>query len=221
MVSSYAAIAGSVSWTGFTESRLSPNSSTPAGTGTGQVSSGGVLCPNCQTRMADISDGTSNILLVSEQSDWISLNNGTRSDFRAGMPAYFATGSWGSVFNSGACCSGPPSGWPSSDSQSFNTTTIKYTVNNKNNSGAGWPAGAVAAGVNPETTTGAGYYIGDCTTGVCFWTGANTPLNSAHPGGVNALFGDGTVRFLSNNTDIIVLSQLATRDDGQVISNAP
>jgi prepilin-type processing-associated H-X9-DG protein len=47
---------------------------------------------------------------------------------------------------------------------------------------------------------------------------ANVPLVSAHPGGVNALFGDGSVRFLSNATDLVTLARLATRDDGGVLT---
>jgi len=44
-------------------------------------------------------------------------------------------------------------------------------------------------------------------------TGANTPLNSTHPGGVNVLYCDGTVRFLMNDTALNVLAAMATRDD--------
>jgi prepilin-type processing-associated H-X9-DG protein len=48
--------------------------------------------------------------------------------------------------------------------------------------------------------------------------GANVPLVSNHSGGVNALFGDGSVHFLSDATDLLTLAQLATRDDGMVIN---
>jgi prepilin-type processing-associated H-X9-DG protein len=48
--------------------------------------------------------------------------------------------------------------------------------------------------------------------------GANVPLVSPHSGGVNALFGDGSVRFLSDGLDILTLARLATRDDGGVVS---
>lgn len=46
--------------------------------------------------------------------------------------------------------------------------------------------------------------------------GPNNPLNSAHPGGVMALFADGSVHFLRNETDAGTLKLMATRDDGQV-----
>jgi len=44
--------------------------------------------------------------------------------------------------------------------------------------------------------------------------GANNPLISAHPAGVHGLFMDGSVRFLTNETDVWSLKLLATRDDG-------
>ena len=41
-------------------------------------------------------------------------------------------------------------------------------------------------------------------------------LTSQHPGGVNALFGDGSVRFLKNSTNPVVLSALCTRAGGEI-----
>lgn len=48
----------------------------------------------------------------------------------------------------------------------------------------------------------------------CFGTSPNRPLTSAHGGGVHVLIGDGSVRFISDNTDLLMLKRLATRDDG-------
>lgn len=47
--------------------------------------------------------------------------------------------------------------------------------------------------------------------------GANNGLHSAHPGGVNALFTDGSVHFLAETMNMTTLKRMATRDDGQVI----
>jgi prepilin-type processing-associated H-X9-DG protein len=45
-------------------------------------------------------------------------------------------------------------------------------------------------------------------------------LYSFHPGGVNILLGDGSVRLLSNATDPLVVLQLITKAGGEVPSGA-
>jgi hypothetical protein len=45
----------------------------------------------------------------------------------------------------------------------------------------------------------------------------NTPLASAHVGGVHLLLGDGAVRFISDNINQNTLKYLADKDDGQVV----
>lgn len=44
--------------------------------------------------------------------------------------------------------------------------------------------------------------------------GPNNPLLSPHSDGVNAVLGDGSVQFLPNETDLLILKRSATRDDG-------
>jgi prepilin-type processing-associated H-X9-DG protein len=44
--------------------------------------------------------------------------------------------------------------------------------------------------------------------------GANNPLASPHPGGVNVLLLDGAVTMLHDDVELRVFKQLATRDDG-------
>jgi prepilin-type processing-associated H-X9-DG protein len=89
------------------------------------------------------------------------------------------------------------------DARGQTYTTIRYRINQKN----GWTCGGAPG-------------IGVCGGGSGFWNseGANIPLVSTHTNGVNALFGDGSVRFLVNTTDLVTLARLATRDDGGAVT---
>ena len=79
----------------------------------------------------------------------------------------------------------------------FSCTTIRYPINQRE----GWP-------VTPDTANnGVGQ---DC--------GQNHPLVSAHPGGVNALMADGSVKFLNETIDLTTLARLSIRDDRGVVS---
>jgi len=81
-------------------------------------------------------------------------------------------------------------GSPSSPKPSWNITTIRYPPNMR----------------------------GITKPGIHFDHGANNPLLSAHAGGVNCVMADGAVRFLPDGTDVWLLKQLATRDDGDTAS---
>jgi prepilin-type processing-associated H-X9-DG protein len=47
-----------------------------------------------------------------------------------------------------------------------------------------------------------------------------TEIYSFHPGGANALFADGSVRFLKASMDIRILARLVTRAGGEVVSDS-
>jgi prepilin-type N-terminal cleavage/methylation domain-containing protein len=184
MRAQYVGIAGA-SWqlaspavSGYNETRLSNNGN--------QNSAGGLLFPNSQVRIADITDGTSSTMLVSEQNNHIKDNNGNKQVWNASGPHGWAMGSGDSQ---------TPPGY---QDRPFNTTTIRYTINYQGN----WSDGGCC---NPANGIGSNM-------------GGNIPINSAHPGGVNYLRADATVGFLRDSTPLLILSQLATRDDGTVIS---
>lgn len=84
-------------------------------------------------------------------------------------------------------CAHPTSG--ATDAWGSGVTSIRYAPNTANSALAG------------------GRYVYD----------GNTILNSYHAGGIHCLFGDGGVRFLSNNINLLTLQRLAVRDDGQVV----
>jgi prepilin-type N-terminal cleavage/methylation domain-containing protein/prepilin-type processing-associated H-X9-DG protein len=58
--------------------------------------------------------------------------------------------------------------------------------------------------------------------GQCPWNahdcGPNNEIFSFHPGGANALFGDGSVKFIKENINGRVLRSLITKNEGEVIS---
>ena len=52
----------------------------------------------------------------------------------------------------------------------------------------------------------------------CTYQGSYTAARSYHPGGVNAILGDGSVTFYDDGIDLAVWQALATLDGGEVIS---
>jgi len=158
---------------GYTETRYA--------TGYGYTGGGGVLFINSKINFRDITDGTSNVAVVSEQGDWLVLTDGTKQQWRGGWLYSLSMGH--SSNNEFPTAPGDP--------RNFNCTTIRYPINQK----TGWTNNAAGTGVGLDY-------------------GNNIPLNSAHPGGVNLLLGDASVRFVSDTTPLNILAQLATRDDG-------
>ncbi len=49
--------------------------------------------------------------------------------------------------------------------------------------------------------------------------GSNNPLLSEHSGGTQAVRADGSVHFMSQNIDLLILRLVSTRDDGQVVGD--
>jgi prepilin-type processing-associated H-X9-DG protein len=141
--------------------------------------------------LANIADGTSNVILVSEQNDYLTTVNNSRVIWGAGLLHGFMIG-WHTTGT-------PPNACNNGDCRTFQMTTIRYSINQK----SGWTNAP-----------------GNCgTQGVCDNIGTNIPLNSAHSGGVNAVFADGSVKFINDNASLLTLSRLATRDDGAALAN--
>ncbi|MCS7168621.1 MAG: DUF1559 domain-containing protein [Gemmatales bacterium] len=152
----------------------------------GIAASNGTLFPGGAVRIAEITDGTSNTIWVSEHGDFLVTANGTRVEWG---------GSWHSWLIGSQLDNPVTSNHTGGDLRHMNMTTIRYPINQK---------------------TGWGDPPGDCgSRGVCDNYGNNVPLNSAHVGGVNVLFGDGRIGFLRNSTALDVLAMLAIRDDGR------
>jgi prepilin-type processing-associated H-X9-DG protein len=128
----------------------------------------GVIYPNSQVKLQEITDGTSNTLLMGETSS--AIGRKLNSEGPGGIQPW----TWGYYW---------------------------YYLDNKDQ---GW-----LMLDNKVVTYPIGY------TGSYF---ANeTPFTSNHTGGVNMVFCDGSVHFMSQMTDLTVLQMLATRAGGEVL----
>lgn len=57
-----------------------------------------------------------------------------------------------------------------------------------------------------------------CPGGSHDWTNGVIPARSLHPGGVNAVMGDGSVRFANNNVDLLTWQFTGARNDGTAVN---
>jgi len=156
----------------------------------GPISAGGCFIREEGVSIRDILDGTSNTMLVGEQSGWGYNASGTKVDIR-NMPG------------SGIWMGGDSRANPNGDNtmpttanwcRCYAMTTIAVPVGFKNQ-------------LTPDGSGSPGTRVNDC----------NTPIQSAHPGGANILLADGSVRFISETVELQILRDLANKDDGHVV----
>ena len=95
--------------------------------GPGTLCSGGVLVEFRGVSISEITDGTSNTMVVGEQSDWL-IDNGSEK---------YGTADWGHGFPMGPCTA-------AEDTRALNLTCVYHHVNDKSysNFGAGGNCGA-------------------------------------------------------------------------------
>jgi len=158
MRANYVGIAGA-SWqlagvSGYTENRCSNSGN--------QNSAGGVLFPNSTVGLLGITDGTSNVIMVSEQNNFITDNAGAKQKWNASGPHGWQMGAGGNT---------QP---PAYTDRPFNTTTIRYQINfqgNWSNGGCCNPANGVSDNMggniplNSAHTGGVNVVRGDATVG--------------------------------------------------------
>lgn len=123
----YTAIAGASNYSTATNA----DSNTNINLFTGIYSTGGALTPYQGLKMARITDGASNTLMVGEQSDWCLDSSGDQ---------IYANSDYGHTFAMGACSLGQ------GDDRYFNETTVRYPINDKNWNNVG--IGSSAYGCN-------------------------------------------------------------------------
>lgn len=141
----------------------------------GIVCANGPMRPSQITRMRDFVDGSSNTIMVSEQSGLVGAN---------AISANYG-GGWNGVSQT----------YPASAMSNLSTyfyagiTTVRFGPNTKTTT--------ATASDHPYMT--------------------NTILNSFHVGGIHALMGDGSVRFVSDNVNLNTLLAACSMNDGVVL----
>jgi prepilin-type N-terminal cleavage/methylation domain-containing protein/prepilin-type processing-associated H-X9-DG protein len=183
----YVGISGAISGIipGYTHLSYYTNGGSAGCCSGGIVASNGILYPAGNLKMTQISDGTSNTLAISEQSTQGTTSNGTRVTWGTGLLHGWMIGWHSSTV--------PINGGNVGDARSFQMTTIRYAINQN----TAWPDSP-----------------GNCgATGICDNVGTNIPLLSGHTGGVNGVFADGSVRFLTNSMPLATLAIISQRDD--------
>jgi prepilin-type N-terminal cleavage/methylation domain-containing protein len=168
-----------------TETRVSSDVS--SGNAQGVLSGGGALTMNESQKMKDLSDGTSNTIVVCEQSDYMKDGNNQKVVCNSSNNK----GAWAGAVSRDI----PKNSNMSGDNRAYNITTIRYPINTKNES----LQGILKADPSSHGTA---------------TLGANNGMYSAHSGGATALLGDGSVQFFQEGIEMHVLWKLVTRDDG-------
>jgi prepilin-type N-terminal cleavage/methylation domain-containing protein/prepilin-type processing-associated H-X9-DG protein len=150
----------------------------------------GILFANSATKFAHIRDGTTNVMMVGEQSNYALADDGRQADCRAGGPH----GAWlGTMKFAQEDLGSPP------NNRVFNTVTI------------GRPLGS-------KTCDYIGNYDPPYWVGVVTNMDNRSPILSAHPGGAHMLFADGSTHFLTEDIPFELFQKLAIRDSGEVKS---
>ncbi|HQX52579.1 MAG TPA: DUF1559 domain-containing protein [Planctomycetaceae bacterium] len=178
----------------------------PSGGGVLNADTGGAL-GFCR-KIGDITDGLSNTIFVIEDSGRPSQTAGhydSQAKTIGGAPGLDSTqmfaaadavpGSFGGVFAAPNRWADPDNGSGVSGPPNMTASASQNIINN-NSSPKGGPAGC------PWSTN-------NC--------GPNDEPFSLHTGGCQALLGDGSVRFLSENLDRQTVRRLCARNDGQVL----
>ena len=142
-------------------------------------------------------DGTSNTMMISEQNNILKADNGTPLIMASGVQYGIMKGTFRNDLPDIAEDD-------FTDRRAHQCTTIRHRINQN-----GWRH-------NPRDRMLDGSFVGIAGVGQI---GINIPINSAHIGGVNAAYADGSVHFLLDNLDFAVLGALATRDDGLSVGN--
>jgi prepilin-type N-terminal cleavage/methylation domain-containing protein/prepilin-type processing-associated H-X9-DG protein len=166
----------------------------------GPISDGGVITLARGQTIASITDGTSNTIMVGEQSGQMYDSAGNalaagNNDGRVDNNRGFHMGTSHVGFPSGNNSMGPT---PSNGGNCPHTNCVRcYNTTT----------------INTRGIVTRGLVFNDSGELRC-----NKPLNSAHTGGINALYADGHVQFIQESIPLATLKALVNRDDGAVVN---
>ena len=165
-----------------------------AGVNTAVQAPNGVFFANLQCRIADVIDGTSNTAAFSEH---------IKGDFNNNVATEMADTFW-------------PRTYPANADEAVNLCRNfdwkNLSFQRVSDVGAPW-----AYGYHSTTSY---WHSGAPNTRSCMFPPSRimTTANSRHPGGVNTLLCDGSVRFLKSTINLAAYRGLGTRNGGEVIS---
>ena len=166
------------------------------------------MLPPCEhTDMAMCSDGTSNTMIVAEQSDWLQdVRTNVSAKYRGDPGWTGALGThrgWLAGTNARRNISRTAQRNANRTANTFNINTVRYKPDLKKVLDG-------SAGIN-----GGGSGAPGCAQNRRGGRGANNPIQSPHPGGVLVGMVDGSVQFVTGTTELAVFLRLAIREDGQ------
>ncbi|HWL07457.1 MAG TPA: DUF1559 domain-containing protein [Planctomicrobium sp.] len=153
----------------------------------------GTLYLNSSTKMRDLSDGSSNTVVIGETKYQIGPRARSNSDERMG---------WASSIR--ACGSSSTSAVLAAATD----VAINAFKGDGNSADTVWTensAGTLPNGIGTVNGTNATYNL------------QARAFSSAHTGGAHFALGDGSVRFISENVNLVTLRNLAIRNDGEVL----
>jgi prepilin-type N-terminal cleavage/methylation domain-containing protein/prepilin-type processing-associated H-X9-DG protein len=164
----------------------------------------GMFKAKIHTRFADVTDGLSNTAAMSESLLGEGPENASGSIPGNPKKVYAYTG-FGNLLNDATCAS-----------------AAEWNVSNRR--GFMWASGEMrCASYNHYYTPNPQIY--DCVTNIItngedtYTAVAFRAARSNHSNGVNVLFGDGSVHFISNSVSLTTWRALATRSGGEVVGD--
>jgi len=173
----------------------------------------GIVAYQNPRRMKDVTDGLSVTLLASE------LLNGRGTTAVATYPFdvfYAGDGPFNSVRNKDFATVNELNAIGSAAKSLAGGGFLSNNGGNWSWYAAGHTTLTTAAPPNWQFPTAGGAC---CPGGAHDWTNGVVPARSLHPGGVNAVMGDGSVRFVNNNIDVVTWQMTGARNDGNAVNN--